>query len=119
MYESILKVLNKDYDAEVPDNLRSKEFCKEIKKYINKQLKPYNLKISKMLKGTYCYASGFITDGEKYVYFSTPDYRWGLFGKEWYDDILIRTAENEEDYHGGDNCSTKLCDIGLNVKQII
>lgn len=118
MYDAILKVLSRDYDHEVPDIPKSKEFSKEVKKYINKNLKPYGMKISKMSEG-YCEASGFITDGKEYLYFNTGDYRWPILGKEWFNDILIRRAENEDDYIGGTNCTCKLCDIGETAVRIL
>lgn len=45
--------------------------------------------------------SAFIKNQNNYVYFSISDVRF--FRNEWYNKILIRTAENEKDYHGGHN----------------
>ncbi len=54
----------------------------------------------------YCF-SAFIKSAEnKCVYISIPDVRY--FSNEWYDHILIRTAENETDYRGGFNNYTSL-----------
>ena len=54
----------------------------------------------------YCF-SAFIKSAEnKCVYISISDVRY--FSNEWYDHILIRTAENETDYRGGFNNYTTL-----------
>lgn len=42
-------------------------------------------------------------------YISISDVRY--FSNEWYDHILIRTAENETDYRGGFNNYTTLSDL--------
>lgn len=57
----------------------------------------------------YCF-SAFIKSAEnKCVYISISDVRY--FSNEWYDHILIRTAENETDYRGGFNNYTTLSDL--------
>ena len=48
----------------------------------------------------YCFTA-FITDGQKFVFLSVSDVRGQ--NNEWYYHILIRTAMNEKDYHGGQN----------------
>ena len=54
----------------------------------------------------YCF-SAFIKSAEnKCVYVSISDVRY--FSNEWYNHILIRTAENETDYRGGFNNYTTL-----------
>ena len=56
------------------------------------------------------YFSAFIKSAEnKCVYISISDVRY--FSNEWYDHILIRTAENETDYRGGFNNYTTLSDL--------
>ena len=60
-------------------------------------------------KNHYCF-SAFIKSAEnKCVYISISDVRY--FSNEWYDHILIRTAENETDYRGGFNNYTTLSDL--------
>ena len=57
----------------------------------------------------YCF-SAFIKSAEnKCVYISISDVRY--FSNEWYDHILIRTAENETDYRGDFNNYTTLSDL--------
>ena len=64
---------------------------KDLEKYVN-----------------YEFSSGCYT-GDDYKSFQTSDVRY--FSNEWYDHILIRTAENETDYRGGFNNYTTLSDL--------
>ena len=60
-------------------------------------------------KNHYCF-SAFIKSAEnKCVYISISDVRY--FSNEWYNHILIRTAENETDYRGGFNNYTTISDL--------
>ena len=113
MYNGIKKIINKsdyEYDHETPEILRSKEFNKEMRKYLKRQLKSYDLELLNSSDG-YCYFSGFIKNKitNKLVYISTYDYRH--FPNRLFDDVLIRTAEHEKDYTGGSNHSCALNDI--------
>ena len=57
----------------------------------------------------YCF-SAFIKSAEnKCVYISISDVRY--FSNEWYSNILIRTAKDEQDYRGGFNHYTTLEDL--------
>ena len=57
----------------------------------------------------YCF-SAFIKSAEnKCVYISISDVRY--FTNEWYSNILIRTAKDEQDYRGGFNHHTTLEDL--------
>ena len=81
-------------------------------KYIN-YLKPVcknnHWRLVNVGKNHYCF-SAFIKSAEnKCVYISISDVRY--FSNEWYDHILIRTAENETDYRGGFNNYTTLSDL--------
>jgi len=49
------------------------------------------------------------TSNNKLVYFSTSDVRYS--SNEWFNNILIRTAEHEKDYRGGSNCFASLENI--------
>ena len=69
-------------------------------------------------KNHYCF-SAFIKGGteNKYVYLSISDVRY--FSNEWYKHILIRTATNEVDYHGGFNQYTSLENLEWNVAKLL
>ena len=98
-------ILAKDYDHEIPDTLRSKEFQKAFKSILRRMFP--NCTIIP-IKGCWCEANGFIKDQNgKFVFYSTNDYRWNTFGR-WDQRILIRTAESEKDYRGGANHTADL-----------
>ena len=57
----------------------------------------------------YCFSAFIKSVENKCVYISISDVRY--FSNEWYDHILIRTAENETDYRGGFNNYTTLSNL--------
>ena len=119
------------YEEEIPDNLvdflqwefssggTTGEdfiiFARKFKQYIKSQL-PKNDEIVNFSRGHYI-LSGFIKRGEKFVYFSISDVRF--FGNSWSNDILIRTAKDENDYTGGVNNSTSLEGFKKNVDALL
>ena len=93
-------ILARDYDHEVPDTLRSKDFQKQFKSILRRMFPDCTIL---PIKGCWCEANGFIKDQNgKFVYYSTNDYRYNILGR-WDQRILIRTAESEKDYRGGAN----------------
>lgn len=65
----------------------------------------------------YCF-SAFIKSAEnKCVYVSISDVRF--FANEWYNNILIRTAKNEQDYHGGFNHRTTLKELEMKAMELL
>lgn len=65
----------------------------------------------------YCF-SAFIKSAEnKCVYVSISDVRF--FTYEWYSNILIRTAKNEQDYHGGFNHRTTLKELEMKAMELL
>ena len=65
----------------------------------------------------YCF-SAFIKSAEnKCVYVSISDVRF--FTNEWYNNILIRTAKNEQDYHGGCNHRTTLKELEMKAMELL
>lgn len=68
-------------------------------------------------KNHYCF-SAFIKSAEnKCVYISISDVRF--FTNEWYNNILIRTAKNEQDYHGGFNHRTTLKELEMKAMELL
>lgn len=92
-------ILNRDYDHEIPNVPRSKAYERAFAKLMQKMFPDCTIITS---LGSYCMASGFIKKDDKYVYYATDDYRWPQ-GSSWKNNILYRTAKNENDYHGGSN----------------
>lgn len=65
----------------------------------------------------YCF-SAFIKSAEnKCVYISISDVRF--FANEWYSNILIRTAKNEQDYCGGFNHRTTLKELEMKAMELL
>ena len=65
----------------------------------------------------YCF-SAFIKSAEnKCVYVSISDVRF--FTNVWYSNILIRTAKNEQDYHGGFNHRTTLKELEMKAMELL
>lgn len=65
----------------------------------------------------YCF-SAFIKSAEnRCVYVSISDVRF--FTNEWYSNILIRTAKNEQDYHGGFNHRTTLKELEMKAMELL
>lgn len=65
----------------------------------------------------YCF-SAFIKSAEnKCVYVSISDVRF--FTNEWYSNILIRTAKNEQDYYGGFNHRTTLKELDMKAMELL
>lgn len=65
----------------------------------------------------YCF-SAFIKSAEnKCVYVSISDVRF--FTNEWYDNILIRKAKNEQDYYGGFNHRTTLKELEMKAMELL
>ncbi len=65
----------------------------------------------------YCF-SAFIKSAEnKCVYVSISDVRF--FTNEWYSNILIRTAKNEQDYHGGFNHRATLKELEMKAMELL
>lgn len=86
-----------------------KSFQTKYINYLRSICKNNHWRLINVGKNHYCF-SAFIKSAEnKCVYISISDVRY--FSNEWYDHILIRTAENETDYRGGFNNYTTLSDL--------
>lgn len=65
----------------------------------------------------YCF-SAFIKSAEnRCVYVSISDVRF--FTNEWYSNILIRKAKNEQDYYGGFNHRTTLKELEMKAMELL
>ena len=93
------------------------EFRREIKRYIKKSLTD-DLELIMPFGSLHFAFSGFIKNKitGRFVYFSCSDVRSWSDG--WYNDLLIRTAENEKDYTGGSNNSCKLPELSKKAKEL-
>ena len=82
-----------------------KNFAKKWKNFLTRMCENRGWTLEKFNVGHY-YCSWFIKNGEKYVYCSFSDVRWG--SKSWYKLILHRIAKDDNDYTGGHNWYTEL-----------
>lgn len=121
MYNEIKKILNSsdyEFNCENPEYKRSKDFNKMYLREIKKIIKPYGFTIISDGDG-FCECSGFIkNERDKYVYFNSGDYRLHNEYNNIFDHVLIRTANNEYDYRGGENNYCALKDIGKKAQEL-
>lgn len=94
-----------------------KSFQTKYINYLRSICKNNHWQLVNVGKNHYCF-SAFIKSAEnKCVYISISDVRY--FSNEWYDRILIRTAENETDYRGGFNNYTTLSDLEGSAAELL
>ena len=105
------KWLNVEFNSSSETTAEFTEFAKDFKKFIKGQLAP-GQDIVNWSRGHF-YVSGFIKQGDRFVYFSTSDVRH--FPLHWWSQVLIRTAKNDKDYTGGPNCYCPLERFGSAV----
>ena len=65
----------------------------------------------------YCFSAFFKSAENKCVYVSISDVRF--FTNEWYNNILIRKAKNEQDYYGGFNHRTTLKELEMKAMELL
>jgi len=92
-----------------------KQFAGLYKMFI-KDNQPEGAELVEYNKGHY-FLSGFIEKDGKFVYFSISDVRY--WENEWAENILIRTAENQEDFTGDMNSYTTLENIEEDIKELL
>lgn len=114
----IVEKPNYEYDHEIPDKLRSREFAKVYKKYVQQEIKPYGYELVNFNDG-WCECSGFVTNGSHYVYFNSGDYRMSSPYNDIFESVLVRTAKNEKDYSGGRNNFCQLSQLGRKIDELM
>lgn len=119
--KTIKDIINKpdsEYNHETPDVLRSKEFARAYKSYVKSQIKPYGYELVNFNAG-WCECSGFITNGIKYVYFNSGDYRASAPYCDIFESVLIRRAKDERDYRGETNNFCRLERLGVSINELM
>ena len=116
-----IKDLEKYIDYEFSSGCYTGDDYKSFQtKYINflrSICKQNHWKLVNVGRNHYCF-SAFIKSAEnKCVYISISDVRF--FTNEWYNNILIRTAKNEQDYHGGFNHRTTLKELEMKAMELL
>ena len=116
-----IKDLEKYIDYEFSSGCYTGEDYKSFQtKYINflrSICKQNHWQLVNVGRNHYCF-SAFIKSAEnKCVYISISDVRF--FTNEWYNNILIRTDKNEQDYHGGFNHRTTLKELEMKAMELL
>lgn len=116
-----IKDLEKYIDYEFSSGCYTGDDYKSFQtKYINflrSMCKQNHWQLVNIGRNHYCF-SAFIKSAEnKCVYVSISDVRF--FTNEWYNSILIRTAKNEQDYHGGFNHRTTLKELEMKAMELL
>lgn len=116
-----IKDLEKYIDYEFSSGCYTGEDYKSFQtKYINflrSICKQNHWQLVNVGRNHYCF-SAFIKSAEnKCVYVSISDVRF--FTNEWYNNILIRTAKNEQDYHGGFNHRTTRKELEMKAMELL
>ena len=116
-----IKDLEKYIDYEFSSGCYTGEDYKSFQtKYINflrSICKQNHWQLVNVGRNHYCF-SAFIKSAEnKCIYISISDVRF--FTNEWYNNILIRTAKNEQDYHGGFNHRTTLKELEMKAMELL
>lgn len=94
-----------------------KSFQTKYINYLRSICKQNHWQLVNVGRNHYCF-SVFIKSAEnKCVYISISDVRF--FTNEWYSNILIRTAKNEQDYHGGFNHRTTLKELEMKAMELL
>lgn len=116
-----IKDLEKYIDYEFSSGCYTGDDYKSFQtKYINflrSMCKQNHWQLVNVGRNHYCF-SAFIKSAEnKCIYISISDVRF--FTNEWYNNILIRTAKNEQDYHGGFNHRTTLKELEMKAMELL
>ena len=104
-----LKELTKYLDYEFSSGCYTGEdyltFQRKYINYLRATCKQCGWELVNIGKNHYCF-SAFVKGNDKYVYISIFDVRYNK--NAWYDRILVRTAQHDKDYTGGQNQYTTL-----------
>jgi len=84
-------------------------FARKFKAALKKDAETAGLKLVKFTRGHF-YVSAYVLNPltNRHVYICISDVRWMFFQSRPLDDILYRTAKDENDCHGGHNNFTDL-----------
>ena len=94
-----------------------KSFQTKYINYLRSICKQNHWHLMNVGRNHYCF-SAFIKSAEnKCVYISISDVRF--FTNEWYNNILIRKAKNEQDYYGGFNHQTTLKELEMKAMELL
>lgn len=93
-----------------------KTFERKYINYLKSMCKEYGWEFVKANKNHYTFSAFIKNHQNKYVYLNIGDVRY--LQNEWYSNILIRTAQDETDYHGGANNYTSLINLPIKIHEL-
>lgn len=93
-----------------------KTFQTKYINYLRSLCKEQGWQLVNVGRNHYCFSAFLQNNENKYLYISISDVRF--WQNEWYNRILIRTAKNEKDYHGGGNNHTTLPELIKKAKYL-
>jgi hypothetical protein len=115
--QKLLNYLDTDFVSSCSTTAQFTSFAKIYKKTVVDLAKEHGLSLVKWNNGHfYCSAFFKSISTQKLVYLSASDVR--AFKNAWHSHILIRTAANDKDYSGGNNCYTSLEKLGLAMQRL-
>ena len=103
-----------DWGSVVSDEYKS--FQTKYRNFLKRVCKANGYELVKFSPNHYQF-SCFIKGNDKFVYISISDVRY--FKKEWFQQILIRTAESEKDYRGGMNNYTSIQCLEATIQHML
>ena len=104
--KELKKYLNYEFSTGWTTGEDYKKFENKYINYLKELCKTYGWGLKKVNKNHYTFSAFFKDIDNKYIYLSISDVRY--FQDEWYSSILVRRAEDEKDYIGGQNYYTNL-----------
>lgn len=93
-----------------------KSFQTKYRNFLKKLCKENGYELVKFNPNHYNF-SCFVKGNDKFVYISISDVRY--FKKEWFNNILIRSAKHEKDYTGGSNQYTSLPCLEAKIQSML
>ena len=94
-----------------------KTFQTKYINYLRSLCKQNNWELVNIGRNHYCFTAFIKNSQRKHIYLSVSDVRY--FNNEWYNNILIRTAEHEKDYSGGRNNYTTLSELKTAITRLL
>lgn len=100
----------------------AKKFARDFKRRLTLNAKKRDMEVVNFSVNHYDF-SGFIRKDGKYVYFSYDIPRWGepinFYASGCTNGFLVRTAEHEKDYRGGNNNFTNLMHLLDKIEELL
>lgn len=100
-----LKWINVEFESSSTKTPQFAEFVKDFRSDVKSIAKSLNS--TSILNVGHFYCSGFISNNDKHLYYSTGDVR----DTNWHKNILIRRTKSTSDYSGEENYFCSISDL--------